>query len=237
MMLFLRSLAFNIVLFSTGISIGLWLRVSRSQDSILILQGGQLWARISLRALRAICGTRIEVEGREFLPRSGPALIAAQHQSAFDILLWLTLLPQPAYVLKQELVDIPVLGILLPGAGFIAVDRDGAAASLRKMVADCRRAVAAGRQIVIFPEGTRVAPGERGTVQPGIVALARSLRLPVIPASTDSGRYWGKRAFKKYPGTLRVTLYPPSPETADRQGLIDALEDKYYDQRVDNSVR
>ena len=127
---------------------------------------GQLWSRISLRALKILCNIQIEVEGREFLPQSGPALIAAQHQSAFDILLWLTLLPYPAYVLKQELVEIPVLGATLPKAGFIAVDRDGGATSLRKMVAGCRKAVAAGRQIVIFPEGTRVPPASAGLSSP-----------------------------------------------------------------------
>ncbi len=238
MMLFLRSLAFNIFLFSTGICLGLWARlVPEANAQAGVTRIGQLWSRISLRALRWICNIDIKIEGREFLPQSGPALIAAQHQSAFDILLWLTLLPYPAYVLKQELVDIPVLGMTLPKAGFIAVDRDGGAQSLRNMVTGCRKAQAAGRQIVIFPEGTRVPPGERGSIQPGIVALARALKLPVIPASTNSGKHWGKRAFKKYPGTVTVKLYPPAPETLLREDMVEELERRFYDDPVDNSVR
>lgn len=238
MMLFLRSLAFNIVLFSVGVSLALWSRlIPEANGPVGVTRAGQLWSRISLRALRLICNIDIKIEGREFLPQSGPALIAAQHQSAFDILLWLTLLPYPAYVLKQELVAIPVLGATLPKAGFIAVDRDGGAQSLRKMVMDCRKAQAAGRQIVIFPEGTRVPPGERGTIQPGIVALARALKLPVIAASTNSGQYWGKSAFKKYPGTLNVTIYPPITDAAQRQSLTSELEQRFYGDLVDNSVR
>jgi 1-acyl-sn-glycerol-3-phosphate acyltransferase len=238
MMLFLRSLAFNIVLFGTGITLGLCSRLIPEKDGPPgVTRMGQLWSRISLRALRSICRIEIKVEGREFLPQSGPALIAAQHQSAFDILVWLTLLPFPAYVLKRELVNIPVLGATLPKAGFIAVDRDGGAQSLRGMVAGCRKAVADGRQIVIFPEGTRVPPGERGSIQPGIVALARALKLPVIPAATNSGSHWGKRAFKKYPGTVTVTLYAPLQGVVRREDLIEALEHRYYGGLVDNSVR
>jgi 1-acyl-sn-glycerol-3-phosphate acyltransferase len=239
MMLFLRSLAFNIVLFATGITLGLWSRflIPEHKGPVGVTRMGQLWSRISLRALHSICHIDIQVEGREFLPQSGPALIAAQHQSAFDILVWLTLLPYPAYVLKQELVDIPLLGATLPKAGFIAVDRDGGAQSLRSMVTGCRKAVAAGRQIVIFPEGTRVPPGERGCIQPGIVALARALKLPVIPAATNSGSHWGKRAFKKYPGTVTVTLYPPAAEAMQREDLTRELEHRYYGDLVDNSVR
>lgn len=238
MMLFLRSLAFNIVLFGVGIGLSLWIRiVTHNKGPAHVTRMGQLWARISLRALRRLCNIQIDIQGREYLPQSGPALIAAQHQSAFDILLWLTLLPDPCYVLKQELVQIPVLGALLPQAGFVAVDREGGAGSLRKMVAECRAAQALGRQILIFPEGTRVAPGERATIHPGVVALARGLKLPVIPASTDSGRYWGKHAFKKYPGTLHVTIYPAAGETAERRDLIQQLEDRYYGDPVDNSVR
>jgi 1-acyl-sn-glycerol-3-phosphate acyltransferase len=238
MKLFIRSLAFNIVLFGVGVGLGLWVRVvTQSKGASYITGIGQTWSRISLRALREICDIRIAVEGREFLPQSGPALIAAQHQSAFDILLWLTLLPAPAYVMKQELVEIPLLGALLPKSGFIPVDRDGGGASLRKMVTECRKAAAAGRQIVIFPEGTRVAPGERGIIQPGVVALARALNLPVIPASTNSGLHWGKRAFKKTPGTVTVTLHPPATETFQRRDLLPSLAQIYYGDPGDNTVR
>lgn len=232
----LRSLLFNIVMFSSGTVLSLYGRFLLGRAPTRIIDLGMTWARISLRALTTLCGIRINVIGQNFLPQSGPALIAAQHQSAFDTLVWLTLLPRPAYVLKQELLKLPLLGPLLIPSGFIAVDRNGGVAALRKMVADCRTAIAAGRQIVIFPEGTRVPAGERGTVQPGVVALAMALDLPVIPVATDSGLYWGRQAFTKYPGDLKIKIYPPLPRGTRRAEVIRRLTECYYMQGVDNSV-
>lgn len=237
MMLFIRSAIFNVIMFGVCFGLSLWARLAaRFKDDEHILRMGQLWARITLRALARCCHINVALHGEEYLPPDGPALIAAQHQSAFDILFWLTVLPHPAYVLKQELVSIPVFGPLLPAAGFVAVDRDGGATALRKMVVECRAAIARGRQIVIFPEGTRVPAGERGTVQPGILALARALKLPVTPAATDSGLCWGRKAFKKHPGTITVTLHPPIAKTGEQRGLLTELEQVYYGGLVDNSV-
>jgi 1-acyl-sn-glycerol-3-phosphate acyltransferase len=236
MMILLRSAAFNIVMFATGAGLSLYGRaIMRSRPDALIGLG-TLWARISLAALRTLCRIDIDVAGREFLPRSGPALIAAQHQSAFDTLVWLTLLRHPAYVLKQELLRLPLLGPLLVPSGFIAVDRAGGGPALRKMLNHCRAAAAAGRPIVIFPEGTRVAPGERGAMQPGIVALSKALDLPIIPAATDSGLYWGKTAFRKFPGRIRIKIYPPLAGPQQRRDILSRLVHCFYEEGVDNSV-
>lgn len=237
MMLFLRSFAFNLVMFGACFVLSAWTRLTTNlKNRDFVLKKGQLWARITLRALKRFCKIGVALHGTEYLPADGPALIAAQHQSAFDTLFWLTVLPRPAYVLKQELIRIPIFGKLLPASGFIAVDRDGGARSLRKMVAECRTAIAQGRQVVIFPEGTRVPAGERGSIQPGILALARALRLPVIPASTDSGQYWGRKSFHKHPGTVTVTLHAPITEIAGSRFLLDELARIYYNEPVDNSV-
>jgi 1-acyl-sn-glycerol-3-phosphate acyltransferase len=139
-------------------------------------------------------------------------------------------------VLKQQLLRLPVIGPLLIPCGFIPVDRDGGTPALRKMLADCREAAAVGRPIVIFPEGTRVVPGQRGTLQPGIVALAKMLNLPVIPAATNSGLFWGRQAFHKYPGTLRVKIFPALRGGATRGDILRQLEQCYYGEGVDNSV-
>jgi 1-acyl-sn-glycerol-3-phosphate acyltransferase len=237
MILFLRSAAFNAVMFGACFGISLWARLTgkfKNRDHALRM--GQLWARVTLRALQRCCKIAIVLDGGEYLPSGGPALIAAQHQSAFDTLFWLTVLPHPAYVLKQELLRIPLFGPLLPASGFIPVDRGGGAAALRKMVAECRAAIKDGRQIVIFPEGTRVPAGERGRIQPGVLALSRALQLPVIPAATDSGLCWGRKSFKKHPGTITVTLHPPLPEAAEHRRLLSELERVYYGRRVDNAV-
>jgi len=232
----LRSLAFNIVMFGTGAVLSIWAHLLKRFRPESVLDFGILWAKISLRALTILCKVEIQVDGAENLPESGPALIAAQHQSAFDTLVWLQLLPRPAYVLKRELLKLPLLGPLLLPSGFIAVDRAGGAGALRKMVADCRVAVAQGRQIVIFPEGTRVPHGSSAILQPGVVALAHALDLPVIPAATNSGLFWGRNAFHKRAGLLRIKIFPPLPTGARRAEVIAALTEIYYGIPVDNSV-
>jgi len=232
----LRSLAFNIVMFGSGTVLSLCGWVLKYTAPFYVIDLGMLWARISLAALRLFCNVRIDAAGLEHLPQAGPALVAAQHQSAFDTLVWLTLLPRPAYVLKRELLRLPLLGPLLLPSGFIAVDRAGGANALRKMVADCRQAIAAGRQIVIFPEGTRVPPGEQAVLQPGVVALAHALDLPVIPAATNSGLFWGRNAFNKRPGRLQIRVFAPLRAGARREEIIATLTEMFYRRGVDNSV-
>lgn len=235
-MILVRSVLFNIVMFGSGALFSLFGLVLNRVAPERMLGAGMVWARFVLRVLALVCGIRLEVTGAEHLPTQGRALIAAQHQSAFDTLVWLTLLPRTAYVLKAELLKLPMMGKLLMPAGFIPVDRSGGAMALRQLVVDCRKAAKADKQIVIFPEGTRVAPGTRGDLLPGVVAVAHSLNLPVIPAATDSGLHWGRKAFKKYPGVVKLRVYPPLPVNMTRAEIISRLAACYYETGVDNSV-
>jgi len=180
--------------------------------------------RLVLWGARAMCGIRVRVTGLEYLPTEGPALLASQHQSAFDTLVWLTLVQRPSYILKHELTRIPLVGPMLMAAGNIRVDRAGGAAALRGVLAATVQARDAGRQIVIFPEGTRVAPGARVALQPGIAAIAARLALPVIPVATDSGLRWGRRAFTKYPGVINIAIGPPIAVGTTRALLLEAIE-------------
>jgi 1-acyl-sn-glycerol-3-phosphate acyltransferase len=109
---------------------------------------------------------------------------------------------------------------MLRPAGQIPVDRAGGAAAIRGLLADADRAIAAGSQIIIFPEGTRVRPGAVGRLQPGVAALAAHTGLPVIPVATDSGRSWGRRGFRKRPGTIHIAIHPPLPPRLPRQELL-----------------
>jgi 1-acyl-sn-glycerol-3-phosphate acyltransferase len=184
----------------------------------------RFWAWLVVQELRLICGIRLHVTGREHLPQQGAALIAAKHQSALDTVVWLLLVPRCCYVLKQELLRIPFYGFLVAKAGMIAVDREGGGAAMRQLLKDGRAAAQAGRQLVIFPEGTRVAPGEHSPYQPGIAALASATGLPVIPVATDSGRLWGRRAFLKRPGVISISVLPPLPAGLPRPVLMRELE-------------
>lgn len=168
----------------------------------------RLWARLVLGWLRLSVGLSYRVTGAEHLGH-GAALIAAKHQSAFDTIVWLALLPDAAYVLKRELLGIPLYGWHARKAGMIAVDRDAGAAAMRGLIRDAGAALQEGRQVVIFPEGTRTAPGAEAPYQPGIAALYARAGLAVVPVATDSGRFWGRRAFLKHPGTITIAVQPP----------------------------
>ena len=184
-----------------------------------------LWARWVLAALRVICGIRFEVLGQEYLPRGGPALLASRHQSAFDTLIWLTLLPRCCYVIKQELRRIPLFGSMIEPAGMIVVDRTAGAGAMRHLMREAERAAREQRQIVIFPEGTRSDPGAMRDLQPGVAAIAARTGLPVIPVLTDSGRFWGRRAFRKRPGTICIALLEPIPARTPRESLMRRLSE------------
>jgi 1-acyl-sn-glycerol-3-phosphate acyltransferase len=235
-MTLLRSTLFNLYFFLLTFVLTLVLATpARFFAPHRVLDVARLWARLQLHGLRLICGIRLSVEGLERLG-TGPALIASTHQSAFDTFVWLTLAPRCCYVLKQELVRIPLFGPLLPLAGMIAVDRSGGASAMRHLLREGDRAIREGRQIVIFPEGTRAGPGESLPLQPGVAALAVRSRLPVVPAVTDSGRCWGRRAFQKRPGTIRIRLLKSLSPEAGRDRFMHCLEQALRTRPVENSV-
>lgn len=217
MTLVLRSALFNLCFF--GLTAGMALLCL----PVLPWQGAveaalRLWARAVLWLLAAVVGLRVRTVGFEHLPE-GAAILAAKHQSAFDTVFWLTLRPLPAYVLKRELLWIPLYGWFAARAGMIPVDRAGGGPALRRMLRAAQAALSAGRKIVIFPEGTRTAPGESRPWQPGVAALAAT-GAPVVPVATDSGRFWGRRSFLKQPGVLSVVVLPPVPAGLPRAEML-----------------
>jgi 1-acyl-sn-glycerol-3-phosphate acyltransferase len=222
-MTILRSALFNVAFFVIGFAMTLLAMAVRVVAPGHVIDVAELWARGLVFSVRIVCGIRLEVTGLEHIP-SGAALIASRHQSAFDTFVWLTLLPRCCYVFKEELLRIPLFGPLIAAAGMIAVDRDAGGSAIRALLRQGDVAVRNQRQIVIFPEGTRSEPGSPGALQSGVAALASRTGLPVIPVSTDSGRYWGRRAFRKQAGTIRILIGPPIPPQTDRKVLMRALE-------------
>ena len=195
-------------------------------------QVAKLWARSNLCAARWLCGVRSEVTGREHFETS-PAIIAAKHQSMWETLALTVELPRGAIVLKKELKSIPMFGWWCQAVGFIFVDRDAGAKALRSMLTEAKTALKDGAShIVIFPEGTRAAPGSHAPYQPGIAALAKSLNLPVVPVAHNSGSYWLTPGPEKIPGTIKMEVFPPLPAGLDRAALTEELE-----RTVENAVR
>src|SRR3954466_15121912 len=186
------------------------------------------WAAFQRACAATLLGIRTRVEGE--VPK-GAVLVAAKHQSMFETIDLVVVLAAPRIVMKRELARIRVGGWLAPRYGMIAVDRSGGAAALRRMMKEGETARAEGRPVVIFPEGTRVAPGEPRALRRGFAGLYRALALPVVPVALDSGRLWPRRSFVKNPGTVTMRFGAAIPPGLPRREIearvheaINALE-------------
>ena len=184
------------------------------------------YARSSLWLLRVICGTTVLWRGTENIPR-GSCIVACKHQSAWETFALYAVLEDPIYILKRELMWIPLFGWYMWKAGLISVDRRAGMAALSRMTARAQRAIAGPRprQLVIFPEGTRRAPGAEPSYKPGIVHLYARLGLPCVPAALNSGLFWPRRSLKRRPGTIIVEFLPPIAPGFGRTGFLAHLQD------------
>lgn len=223
----LRTLAFTLVFYGGTV---VWvaaavLALPFGRRAVQAVANG--WAGFHRACAAAILGIRTRVEGE--VPR-GAVLVAAKHQSMFETLEMVPVLGLPQVVMKRELARIPVWGWLAQRYGMIGVDRAGGAGALRRLMKEAERAVAEGRPIVIFPEGTRVEPGERPALQPGFAGLYRAFNLPVVPVALDSGRVWPRRGPKRA-GIVTFRFGTPIPPGLPRREVearvhaaINALE-------------
>ena len=164
------------------------------------------WARGHRWGARFLLGIRSRLEGEA---PEGAYLVAVKHQSMYETLEMFLMLREPAVVLKQELTRIPLWGWVVRRYGVIPIDRAGGASALRQMMRSAQAAIAENRPILIFPEGTRVAPGQRPPLQSGFAGLYRALKLPVVPVALDSGRLWPRNSFLKRPGIVTVRIGAP----------------------------
>ena len=222
MILALRSTIFNALFFggTAVLCLALWPGLVLRGPHLAAL--GRLWARYALWVLRLAIGLDHEVRGGENrIP--GAAIYAAKHQSAWETIAFFLLLDGPVYVLKAELLFIPIIGWYLRRAGMIAVDRAGGASALRAMLAGAELRAQEGRPIVIFPEGTRTAPGASRPYHPGIAALYARLGLPVVPVALDSGSFWPRRGFRKRPGTIVIEFLEPIAPGLEREVFSSTL--------------
>lgn len=183
----------------------------------------RLWGRVGIFLLRVVAGVRTEIRGRENIP-CGKALVASKHQSMFETFALLPLLRFPSAVLKRELAQIPVFGLWTVKTGMIPVDRDKGASALRKLSTRAQAELAKGRQIIVFPEGTRRSPGAPPDYQSGIALLYKTLDVPVVPVALNSGLFWPRRSFRRYPGTIVVEFLPPIPPGLSSKTFLEALQ-------------
>jgi 1-acyl-sn-glycerol-3-phosphate acyltransferase len=197
-----------------------------------LLLGPQRWIHAMFRfwglgvtGLLRICGIRVEVRGRQFIP-TGAALVAPKHQCMLDVFAQFTWLPKSAFVMKRELAWIPWFAWYARKAGGIVIDRDGGATTMRQVIREGVERFQHGQQVVIFPEGTRQPPGAAPDYKPGIAALYRELDVPVHPVATNAGVHWPRHGFLRKPGIIVFEYLEPIPPGLKRAEFMRLLQER-----------
>ncbi len=167
-----------------------------------------MWARLILELARWCCGIGWEVRGMENLP-GRPVVLMAKHQSAWETLFMECTFPPQCWIFKRELLWLPFVGWGLMGIRSIAIDRSSGQSAREQIVEQGARRIAQGMWVSIFPEGTRIAVGKRGRYGIGGALLATKTGTPIVPIAHNAGEYWGRYAFRKHPGTVKVVIGPP----------------------------
>jgi 1-acyl-sn-glycerol-3-phosphate acyltransferase len=181
-------------------------------------------ARFELWLLKTLVGTKLEVRGRDKLPK-GACLVACKHQSAWETFALIPLFRDPALLMKRELFWIPFHGWFSRKFEMIPVDRDKGPSALRRMLREAKKRVADGREIIIFPEGTRRAPGAPPDYKTGVVLLYESLGVPCVPVALNSGLFWPRRSLIRRPGTIVVEFLDPIPPGLPKAEFLKRLAD------------
>ena len=184
----------------------------------------RLWARVSVWLLATICGTRIEFRNLELLPK-GASILAVKHQSFLETFALITVLDDFSYVLKKELTQIPFFGWYVRATGQIGIDREKKAASLMALQRAVRDKLAAGRQVIIFPEGTRRPIGAPIAYKAGVAALVADSHVPCTPVALNSGLFWPRHTFVRRPGTVVIEFLPAIPQGLGKRAFMTALQE------------
>ena len=216
-LLFVAWLYLAIVIFAVGMSPALLMPHRYAMGVI------RLWARFVLFGLRWIAGIRVEFRGLEHRP-AGPALVACKHQGMLDVIAPFAVLDDVCFVMKKELAGLPFLGWFTAKTKMIAVDREAHAKALKDMLRHARARIAEGRQIVIFPEGTRTELGETPDYKPGVAAMYRDLNVACHPVATNSGAHWHAHGVRRTPGLVVFEFLPPIPPGLKRDAFMAELE-------------
>jgi 1-acyl-sn-glycerol-3-phosphate acyltransferase len=183
------------------------------------------WAKLCTVLHDKLAGVGMEVRGTENIP-AGAAMVAPKHQSSFETFALIPLLKNPTIVMKRSIRWLPIFGPYTIKTGMIHVDREGKTAALRALAERAREEIAKGREIIIFPEGTRRPVDAPPDYQTGIALLYRTLNVPVVPVALNSGLYWPRRSFLHYPGTIVIEFLPAIPPGLDSRAFLATLQER-----------
>lgn len=184
------------------------------------------WSRGNIWCLRYIAGIKITSKGEEVLKTGGPYIVACQHQSDLETVIFFDYCLY-SFVYKKELNNLPFFGSFMQKAGMLSVDREQGATALRNLLKNGKAAVERRGGIIIFPEGKRMPVGEVGKINPGLWALYKSLQIPVVPVTLTTAPYWRPKQFLKHPGTATFLFHPPFELGLDRETFEERLRQVY----------
>ncbi|MFZ1773171.1 MAG: 1-acyl-sn-glycerol-3-phosphate acyltransferase [Rhizobiaceae bacterium] len=222
-MLILRSLAYNVVFYVSLIGqMIFWTPFYFLAPRRLAWYVPKFWARSNLWLLEKIAGTRFELTGQENLPE-GSYILAPKHQSFLDAFAFVPWVPDALYILKRELMWIPVFGWYVGRMKMVPVKRGDRSRALKDVVAKTTERMVEGRQLLIYPEGTRRAPGEKPNYKYGIVELYARLGVPVVPVAHMAGLWWPRRKFLRHPGLVKAKILPAIPAGLPRDEFMARL--------------
>lgn len=217
-----RGTIFVVIAYGLMMVMGLILLVPALLSRKVALRSVQLYLRIGLVLLRVICGTRCRIRGT---PPTGPCIVAAKHQSFLDIWLLTVSLPEPRFVMKRSLLYTPVLGIFARRMGCVPIDRQAGSKAIRSMERGFAQDIMHG-QIVIYPQGTRVAPGDKREYKIGVLRLHERFGLPVELVATNAGCFWPRFGLWRAPGEAVLEFLGPVPPETDRGQIMREIEDR-----------
>jgi 1-acyl-sn-glycerol-3-phosphate acyltransferase len=220
---FVRSILFNILFYANLLAHGIVALPSLLFPYPITRLFIRSTARSSLWLLRTICGTDVEWRGLSNIP-DGACIIACKHQSLWETLALLLVPPDPVFILKRELMWIPILGWYIAKARMIAIDRSSGRSALRRMTTRAQQELNRSRQLIIFPEGTRRPPGAEPSYKPGIAYLYGKAGVPCVPMALNSGLFWPRRSWRRLPGTIVAEAIEPIPPGLDNRTFLARLE-------------
>ncbi len=192
------------------------------------------WTSGTMFLLRHVAGVKLKVEGKENLPKQGGYIVASKHQSAMETLMFHTLVPQPFYIFKKELIWLPFAGLYALKTGNLPIDRAGGATAMRKMLNGASKRFQEGMHMIIFPEGTRTPPDKRTeeAYHPGVALIYEKCQVPCVPVALNTGYCWPKNSFLRLKGTVTVRFLKPIETGLNKRDFLARLQNTIEDEQA-----
>ena len=230
-MLFFKSLIFWIIFLISILLLSPVLIFLRIFSYSLALSIAKIWAFIIIKSLKFFCSLEYKIIGKKNLNFSDN-IIFSKHQSTWETIFFILLIPKPVFVVKKELMFIPLFGWCLYLLGNIGIDRNSGHKAIKKMILDGNNLIKKGHTIIVFPEGTRVSCKSKTVIKKGGLLMTKSMNLGVVPITHDAGKYWPKHSFIKYPGTIKMIIGKPIPsQTVSSRDFKNQIE-KWMDKAI-----